>query len=340
MTKKLGYIITEDNVTEDLCKEAIKYAAKKKTKRYSVQRVMKNLDGYAKKLRWLILSGTYEPSPYKECHIIDRGSKKHRVLHKPKFFPDQCVHHVVIKLIEPRLKARLDTYAIASIKGKGITYGYRAIRRWLDTDARHTKYCLKCDIRHCYENIRPAVMVRAFKKFIKDTQYLALIKKIAYSHGSLPLGSYTSSWIENLVLLELDKLCHENSAHYLRYVDDFILLGPNKRKLRNLLLKISLCLAEQGLWLKENYQIFPVDKRGIDILGYRFYHTHTLMRKRNALYFMRTVRKWKKHKTPSRARSLLSCIGNTKWYASKNLKENYLKGINRKELIRYANRRY
>ena len=217
---------------------------------------------------------------------------------------------------------------------------FGAIRRWLSKDARHTKYCLKCDVRHCYENIKPEVIMKIFQKFIKDKKYLALMKKIAYSHTSLPLGNYTSSWIENLVLLELDKICHANSAHYLRYVDDFILLGPNKKKLRNMLLKISLCLAEQGLWLKKNYQIFPVDKRGIDMLGFRFYHTHTLLRKRAVLGFLRVIRKWKKHKTPFRARSLLSRIGNTKWYASKNFKEKYLKGINRKELIKYANRRY
>ena len=340
MTKRTGYIITEDNVTEELCKAAIKSAARKKTKRYSVRRVLKNLDCYAKKLRRLILDGTYEPSPYKECHIIDRGSKKHRVLHKPKFFPDQCIHHAVIRLIKPKLKSRLDTYAISGITGKGTSYGYKAIRRWLSKDARHTKYCLKCDVRHCYENIKPEVIMKIFQKFIKDKKYLALMKKIAYSHTSLPLGNYTSSWIENLVLLELDKICHANSAHYLRYVDDFILLGPNKKKLRNMLLKISLCLAEQGLWLKKNYQIFPVDKRGIDMLGFRFYHTHTLLRKRAVLGFLRVIRKWKKHKTPFRARSLLSRIGNTKWYASKNFKEKYLKGINRKELIKYANRRY
>ncbi len=135
MTKRLGYIITEENVTEELCKAAIKCAAKKKAakkkaKRYSVRRVLKNLDCYAKKLRWLILDGTYEPSPYKECHIIDRGSKKHRVLHKPKFFPDQCIHHAVIRLIKPKLKSRLDTYAISGITGKGTSYGYKAIRRY------------------------------------------------------------------------------------------------------------------------------------------------------------------------------------------------------------------
>lgn len=340
MTKRLGYIITDENVTEELCRMAIIDAAKGKRSRYGVKRVLKNLTHYAQKLRTMILDDTYEPSAYKECRIIDKGSNKHRVLHKPKFYPDQCVHHIVIKLIEPRLKSRLDTYAIASVKGKGTIYGYKAIRRWLDKDSRHTKYCLKCDIRHCYENIKPDVVVRALGKFIKDKKYIDLIKKIAYSHTSLPLGNYTSSWFENLVLLELDKLCHANCAHYLRYVDDFILIGTNKRKLRNLLLKISLCLAEQGLWLKKNYQIFPIRKRGIDILGYRFYHTHTLLRKRNVLHIMRAARRWKKHKTPFRARSLLSVIGAAKWFASYNLRQKYIVGIDRKELKRYANRRY
>ena len=118
MTKRLGYIITEENVTEELCRTAIIEASKKKRGRAGVKRVLRDLTHYAQKLREIILSGTYEPSLYKECHIVDRGSKKHRVLHKPKFFPDQCVHHVAIKLIEPRLKARIDTYAIASVKGK------------------------------------------------------------------------------------------------------------------------------------------------------------------------------------------------------------------------------
>lgn len=340
MTKRLGYIVTEKNVTEEVCRLAIIEASRGKRNRFGVQRVLRHLTNYARKLKEIILNGTYEPSPYKECHIIDRGSKKHRVLHKPKFFPDQCVHHIVIKLIEPRLKARLDNYAIAGLKKKGIIYGRNAIRRWLNKDPRHTKYCLKCDVRKCYDNIKPEVVVRAFAKFIKDKKYLELIRKIAYSHKSLPLGNYTSCWFENLVLLELDKLCHANCKHCLRYVDDFILIGTNKRKLRNFLLKISLCLAEQGLRLKKNYQVFPIRKRGIDMLGYRFYHTHILLRKRNALHIMRAARKWRKHKTPHRARSLLSLIGNTKWFCSKNFKEKYLQGINTKELKNYANRNY
>lgn len=34
-----------------------------------------------------------------------------------------------------------------------------------------------------------------------------------------------------------------------------------------------------GLKVKDNYQIYPVYSRGINFVGYVFYHTHTLIRK-------------------------------------------------------------
>lgn len=40
---------------------------------------------------------------------------------------------------------------------------------------------------------------------------------------------------------------------------------------------------------KHNFQVFPVDSRGIDFLGYRFFHTHTLLRKSIKQRFCRRV---------------------------------------------------
>lgn len=267
MTRRIGYIITPERVTLELCLQAIVDASERKRRRYDVKRVLQNITNYAKKLQFIILNGTYEPSPYKVCHIIDKGSKKHR-------------------------------------------------------------------------SIKPDLVVLAFSRFIKDKKYLALIYKIAHSHESLPLGNYTSAWFENLILLEMDKLCHLNSSHYLRFVDDFILLGTNKRKLRKMALMLQNLLAKQGLKLKANWQVFPVASRGIDMLGYRFWSDHILLRKRNALHIEQAVRRWQKHKTPHRARVVLSATGGVKWFSSRNFYIKYFKDLNRKELLNYANRNY
>jgi len=47
--------------------------------------------------------------------------------------------------------------------------------------------------------------------------------------------------------------------------------------------------------LKNNYQVFPVDDRGIDFLGYRFFHDFILLRKSIALNFKTKIRNIRKH---------------------------------------------
>ena len=326
--------MTDKTVTVDACRTAIKEAAKGKHQRLSVQRVLKDIDSYAEKLRTIILTGTYRPKPYKECHIVDKPSKKARILEKPVFFPDQCVHHLAIDLIKDRLLKRLDPYCIGGIEGRGIHYGHRAIKRWLANDRKHTKYCSKGDIRKCYESIKPEVIVSSMEKFIKDKRYLDLIRIIAHSHPSLPLGNYTSGWFANIVLSGLDKTARADPAckHYLRYVDDFIVLGSSKRKLHRMVPKIKAALAEIGLDLKGNWQIFPVRVRGIDMLGYRYFGDYVLMRKRNILSLIRALRKYKKHRTTKRARGLLSRLGQLIHFNSYHFYQKYVKGTGIKKL--------
>lgn len=323
--KRIGYLITEEKITTEYCKKIIVKAAKHKTKRIAVKKVVDNIDLFAKDLQRIILSGTYKPSPYKICNIVDQPSKKKRVLHKPVFYPDQCVHHLLIDLVYDRLLKRLDPYAIASIQGRGIHFGYKAIARWLHRDYKGTKYCLKCDIKKCYDNIQPKYVVASFEKFVKDGKYLDLLRKVAYSMNSLPLGNYTSAWFENLLLLELDTAIRQADGvnYYLRYVDDFIALSGSKRKLHRLLDLINEMLDRVGLKLKDNWQIFKVSDRGIDMLGYRFFYKFVLLRKRNLMGMFKTLNNY--IKKPCRYWAVrLSCrLGNLKWFNSFNL-ENWI----------------
>jgi hypothetical protein len=43
--------------------------------------------------------------------------------------------------------------------------------------------------------------------------------------------------------------------------------------------------------VKHNYQIFPVNSRGIDFVGYVFYHTHIRLRKTIKQNFARMIAK-------------------------------------------------
>jgi len=59
-----------------------------------------------------------------------------------------------------------------------------------------------------------------------------------------------------------------------------VILSASKEALHRLLNEIKTYLHEKlKLTVKDNYQVFPVLARGIDFVGYVFYHTHTRIRK-------------------------------------------------------------
>lgn len=337
--KRIGYILTEETVTLELCRQAISRASKGKRKRVSVRKILNDIDRYAHELRDTILQGTYQPSNYKPCLVIDRPSGKERLLQKPRFYPDQCAHHIAIMLAEDKLFKRLDPYANGSIPGRGQIYGHRAIKRWLKNDRKGTKYCAKGDIHHCYQSIKPEYIVKIFEHMFKDERYLSLIRTIAYSYPSLPLGNYTSAWFSNLLLLLVDETARKNSSvtHYLRYIDDFILFGANKRKLHKAMNDIRNKVQNIGLTVKSNWQVFPVEARGVDILGYRYFRNTTILRKRNSLALIRNARKIKHklklHKKISlrSAQGFLSRKGQLKHCHAGKINE-YFKGINIKTI--------
>lgn len=346
--KRLGNVLNEQTVTIELCRKAILDASKNKRRRRAVREVLQDINAAAEELRKIILSGAYEPHSYKPCEIIDKPSGKRRILHKPVFYPDQCLHHACILLVEHEVLKRLEPYCIGSVPGRGQSYGHRAIERWLRNHRKGTKYCAKGDIRHCYDSIKPEVIVKAFEHIFKDKRYLDLITKIAYGHDSLPLGNYTSGWFANIILLAVDRIARAepSTCHYVRYIDDFIILGSNKRKLHKTIRLIMAAIKEIGLKVKGNWQIFPVRDRGIDMLGYRYYPTHTIMRKRNALTITRQSRKIKKLQMQNKpvpykmAAGFLSRIGQLKHCNSFNYHQKHLNQINilkLKDVIRGAN---
>lgn len=78
-----------------------------------------------------------------------------------------------------------------------------------------------------------------------------------------------------------ERICKEElkCKFYYRYADDIVILSDDKNFLHKVLIYIKLYVNTIGLKVKDNYQIYPVDSRGINFVGYVFYHTHTLIRK-------------------------------------------------------------
>jgi hypothetical protein len=98
----------------------------------------------------------------------------------------------------------------------------------------------------------------------------------------LPIGALTSQLFSNVYLDKLDHFVKECAGvkYYLRYADDFVIIGPDTPWLTGVLADVRWFLDTQ-LWLKLNPKtsIFNASQ-GIDLCGYRMWPTHSLPRKR------------------------------------------------------------
>lgn len=293
--KRVGHIY------EGICeinniKQAIIKASLGKRNQNRVKLVIQNIDIAALKIQELLVNKYYVPSPYIIKTIRDGANKKERQIYKPRFYPDQIIHWALILQIQSIIMRGMYEYNCGSVPGRGTSYGQKILRYWLDNDHKNTKYCLKMDISKFYPSIDNEVLKRMFRKKIKDESCLWLIDAIIDSNKGLPIGNYTSQWFANFFLEDLDHFIKEKLGvkYYVRYVDDLVLLGPNKKKLHRARKEVSDYLESISLKLKGNWQVFKVNNRDIDFLGFRFFRNKTILRKRNALRIRRRIRKIKK----------------------------------------------
>lgn len=358
-----------EDIDEEFCRYAIKKAGEHKKHRYSVRRVVNNLDKYAP----LLMKILHNPDMYlrdgKYRKINEGTRKKDREICMPSFFPEQCVHWAVMILIKPWLRKRMYIYSCACLEGRGVHYAQKAVNRYC-RNMRESKYCLQLDIRKFYQNIDKDILIGSLYQEIKDKRLVAVLKRIIYSYGrsGMPLGFYTSAHLANFYLAQLDRYIKEtlHIKRYVRYADDIPLLAANKRKLHKLHKKIEeVLLSTRNVMLKSNWQVYKMPyrkkkdkpkyeerklkkfkerRRPLDFLGFKFYRYKSTVRKRNFLSIRRNFLAIQKGKyTLKNARRFYSYKGMRQHTDSANLTKEYINRkiniIELKEIIRNESRK-
>lgn len=279
-----------------------------------------------------IIEDGFDPSSPRKRRIYDRSARKYRNICEPKLYPDQYIHHAVIQVLMPIMMRNMDRWCCGSIRGRGIHYGARAIKKWMKNDKKGTKYTLELDIKHFYESIKPRYIMKRMRRLIKDRRALRLIE-ILLRDGVL-IGYYFSQWFANTLLQPLDRLIRESGfcTHYVRYMDNFTIYCQNKRSLRKLYRLIGQWLESIELDVKDNWQIFKVTKHRLpNALGYRYGRGYTLIRKNTLLRLKRKLSTLYKlldsgSKLPYKmVHGVLSSLGHLKHCNSKELKSRLLR---------------
>jgi retron-type reverse transcriptase len=285
----------ENNLFEQICsldnlQAADTIARRGKAGQWGIKVHDRNKEAHLLKLHQQLLDGDFKTSPYTTFKVYE---PKEREVYRLPYYPDRILHHAVMNVLEPIFVANFTADTYSCIKGKGIHAAANAVKRAL-RDEPGSRYCLKLDIVKFYPSVNHRVLKQLLQRKFKDSRLLELLYGIIDSAPGLPIGNYLSQYLANFYLSYFDHWIKEDKRvkYYYRYADDLVILAATKAELHQLLADIRQYLADRLLLqVKGNYQVFPVASRGIDFVGYVFYHTHTRLRKRIKKNFARKLAK-------------------------------------------------
>ena len=287
---------------ENLYEAYLKARKKGKLGRRNVLKFTYNLERNLFRIKEELENQTYKPGEYREFYVND--PKKRLIKAVP--FKDRVVHHALCNVIEPIFDKGFihDSYACREDKGThaGVDRLQNFIRAY-NRGGGKKKFTLKCDISKYFPSVDHEILIGIINKKIKDEKTMWLIKSIVESsadkeeprRAGIPIGNLTSQLFANIYLNELDYFVKHKLRvrHYLRYVDDFIILSESKQKLHQIKEKITEFLDSMYLELHpRKARIFPAEL-GVDYLGYVVFQSHRRLRAVNVKKFTKKLKKLK-----------------------------------------------
>lgn len=295
--------------------EANRNARKGKRYRAEVMEVAGRLEDYILLIQEKLLDGSYELGPYRKLWVYI--PKKRLVMALP--YPDRIVQWSLYQYLNPIYDKLFIEDSFACRKGKGshraakrLQYWMRQVRRKPDGDW----YYLKLDISKYFYRVDHEILLTILARRIKDERLMEFIRSVVNSRAEpfglppgkgpqdtdpedwlydvgMPIGNLTSQMFANIYLNELDQFCkHELRIHfYIRYMDDIVILGPDKKTLHAWKQKIEDFLNDKlALSLNSKTAIRPI-RAGVEFVGVCIWTSHTHLRKSTVKRIKKEVRK-------------------------------------------------
>lgn len=256
-------------------------------------------------------AGTYRPGR-SICFVITHP--KPREVWAAQF-RDRVVHHLLYNHVSDRFHRRFIADSCACIPGRGTLYGAQRLEskvRSVTSNWSKPAFYLKCDLANFFVSIDKQLLMRLLCRYIHEPWwgYLTelilmhdprsdyelrgpaqLLEKVPAHkrladqpwNKGLPIGNLSSQFFANVYLNELDQFVkHQLRApHYIRYVDDFVLLHEDPDQLNHWLRAIEEFLQNRlDAHLNPKKTILqPVD-RGIDFVGQVIKPWHRTIRRK------------------------------------------------------------
>ncbi|MDH0042417.1 RNA-directed DNA polymerase [Pseudomonas juntendi] len=257
-----------------------------------------NLERNLTELHRDLVTGRYRPGR-SICFVVTRP--KAREVWAADF-RDRIVHHLLYNRIGPRIESSFIVDSCACIPGRGTLYAGKRMEAKIRSQTHNWSrpgFYLKCDLANFFVSIDKRVLGRQLVERIADPWFRQLALQVlmhdpreSYVERSpahlfnrvpqhkrlaaqpaylgLPIGNLSSQFFANVYLDALDQFCKHTlkAKHYIRYVDDFVLLHESPQQLNEWLRQIEDFLPSLGVRLNPSKTILQPIDRGVDFVGH------------------------------------------------------------------------
>ncbi len=240
------------------------------------------------------------------------------------------LHHALFAALEPLFEPYFIFDSYSSRKNKGTHRAVARLRKlaWrLSCNNTKTVWILHGDIRKFFDSVNHGVLFALIKRRVSDARALVVIRIIIESFSTrkgigIPLGNVTSQLFSNIYLDRFDQfmtniLC---VPYYIRYVDDFVVIGRNDIALEYFVPTIQEFLTSfLCLTLHPGKIVLKKWHQGVDFLGYVSFPYYTILRTKTKRRIFKKVRQ----------ENLKSYLGVLKYCRSCGIKKKVLSALQR-----------
>ena len=275
------------NIVRRTCKN------KRAILRYTINQNTMNYILYQK-----LLNCDYKPLPFRLFLIFE---PKERLV-MSQAISDKIINHFVDNYyLIPYLDKKLIDSNVATRKGKGSKYADKLMNDYINKirqkEPNKEIFVLKVDVSKYFYTISHDILMKKLESEISDDNVLKIIKTIIdetdkpyindtinklnkkhntsiplYKKGvGLSIGAMTSQFLAIFYLNDLDHYIKEklHCKYYIRYMDDFIIIDTNRKKLQEIWKLIEIELKKLELSMNPKSSIISLNT-GITFLGYKY----------------------------------------------------------------------
>lgn len=310
-----------------------------------------------------LIDQTYKPQEYRNKIVLE---PKVRLIEAPAY-RDRIVHHAIHHFLSPFYEKHFITDSYACRPNRGIHKAVTRVQQFLRT-SKNDLYICQIDVSKYYASINHNRLLELLNTKICDQKLLDLLEIIIESTDSgtehdylfaadshyftngrrgIPIGNLTSQLFANIYLHELDMFAKHNLRikHYVRYMDDILIIHESKEQLHIWQTAIINFLYDK-LYLTVNprkIRIYPA-RYGVSFVGYVIYPDYLRLRSSSVKRFKRRYSRqldlvasgrigpaamqlsfasWKAHAAHAKTDNLIASLESKQWpyIAAYNMKK-------------------